>query len=61
MIDFTLSGQFDLWWRIVMVAGGWPYYKRYHPLSCEILPHLYVKNVFLAQKLTKLEDFEENP
>ena len=43
-----------------MVVGGWPYYKWYHSFSDEILPHLYVKNVFLAQKLTKLEQFKEN-
>ena len=26
----------------------------------EILPHFYVRNIFLAQKLTKLEQFREN-
>ena len=43
-----------------MVVGGWPFYKWYHSLSGEILPHFYVKNIFLAQKLTKLEQFKEN-
>ena len=52
--------KFDLWWRIVMDVGGWPYYKWYQSLSGEILPHFYVKNIFLAQKLTKLEQFIEN-
>ena len=31
----------------------------YHSNSGEILPHFYVKNTFLAQKLTKLEHFKE--
>ena len=43
-----------------MVIGGWPYYECYHSLSSVILPHFYVNNVFLAQKLTKLEQFKEN-
>ena len=30
-----------------------------HSISGEILPHFYVKNTFLAQKLTKLEHFKE--
>ena len=32
----------------------------YHSISGEIIPHFYVKNTFLAQKLTKLEQFIEN-
>ena len=31
----------------------------YHSISGENLPHFYVKNTFLAQKLTKLEHFKE--
>ena len=31
----------------------------YHSICGEILTHFYVKNTFLAQKLTKLEHFEE--
>ena len=31
----------------------------YHSISGEILPHFYVKNTFLPQKLTKLEHFKE--
>ena len=33
----------------------------YHSISVEILPHFYVKNTFLAQKLTKLKHFKEIP
>ena len=33
----------------------------YHSISGEILPCFYVKNTFLAQKLTKLEHFKEIP
>ena len=43
-----------------MVVGGWPYYKCYHSLSGEVLHNFYVMNIFLAQKLTKLEQFKEN-
>ena len=31
----------------------------YHSVAGEILPHLYVKNIFLAQKLTKWHLFKE--
>ena len=37
------------------------YYKWYQCFSGEILPHFYVKNIFLPQKLTKLQHFKENP
>ena len=33
----------------------------YQSISGEILPNFYVKNSFLAQKLTKLEHFKEIP
>ena len=45
-----------------MISGGglWWYYKWYHSLSSKILPHFYVNNILLPQKLTKLEQFIEN-
>ena len=33
----------------------------YHSISGEILPHFYVRNTFLAQKLPKLEHIKEIP
>ena len=47
-------------WNMLEVAGQ-AYQTHYHSISCEILPHFYVKNIFLAQKLTKLEHFKEIP
>ena len=43
-----------------ILVGGWPYCKWYHSLSSKMLPHFYVKDIFLAQKLQKLEEFKEN-
>ena len=57
---YSLISGGGLGWWIGMVVVKWPYYKWYHSLSSKILSNFYVKNIFLAQKLTKLEQFKEN-
>ena len=42
-------------------SAGLAYYTWYQCFCGEILPHFHVKNIFLAQKLTKLQHFKENP
>ena len=42
-------------------SAGLAYYKWYQCCCGEILSHFNVKNIFLAQKLTKLQYFKENP
>ena len=34
--------------------------RPYQSISLEILPHFYVKNIFLAQKLTKWQGFNKS-
>ena len=43
----------------MLEVAGQASQTHYHSISGEILPHFYVKNNFLAQKLTKLEHFKE--
>ena len=45
----------------MLEVAGQASQTHYHSISGEILPHFYVKNTFLAQKLTKLEHFKEIP
>ena len=45
----------------MLEVAGQATQTRCHSISGEILPHFYVKNTFLAQKMTKLEYFEEIP
>ena len=45
----------------MLEVAGQASQTHYHSISGEILPHFYVKNTFLAQKLTKLEHFEVIP
>ena len=44
----------------MLEVAGQSSQTNYHSISGEILPHIYVKNIFLDQKLTKLEQFKEN-
>ena len=41
-------------------GAGLAYQKWYQSSFGKILPHFYVKNIFLAQKLAKLQHFKEN-
>ena len=45
----------------MLEVAGQASQTHYHSISGEILPHFYVKNTFLAQKLKKLEHFKEIP
>ena len=45
--------------RNMLEVAGQASQTHYHSISGEILPHFYVKNTFLAQKLTKLGSFKE--
>ena len=42
-------------------SAGLAYYEWYQCVFGKILPHFYVNYIFLAQKLTKLHNFRENP
>ena len=56
-----VSGVFlDFRCRIRLVGAGLAYCRWYQSNSCEFLTYLKKKNIFLAQKLTKLEHFKEN-
>ena len=43
----------------MLEVAGQTSQTHYHQIFGQILPHFYVKNTFLAQKLTKLEQFKE--
>ena len=43
----------------MLKVAGQASQTHYHSISSEILPHFYVKNICLAQKLTKLEHYKE--
>ena len=45
--------------RNMLEVAGQTSQTHYRSNSGEILPHFYVNNTFLAQKLTKLEHFKE--
>ena len=46
--------------RITPGGAGLALQTHYHSFPGEILPHFYVKNISVAQKLRKLEHFKEN-
>ena len=43
----------------MLEVAGQASQTHYHSIAGEILPHLYIKNIFLAQKLKKLKHFKE--
>ena len=45
----------------MLEVAGQTSQTHHHAIFGEILPHFYVNNTFLAQKLTKLEHFKEFP